>query len=576
MLRSLHIENIAVIKTLDLDIADGFTAMTGETGAGKSIIIDSINFLLCNRTGRELVRTGQDRAVVSAVFDGIGGGIAEELAELGIECEDGELSLGRTLTADGRSTCRINARGVTQAVLRRVGGLLVSIHGQNENIKLTDPAEQLRLLDAAAHAEGVLAEYGEIYSALTAVRGEIDGLCRDEKELNQLRDMLEYQIKDISALKLKAGEEASLLIEKKRLLSLETIKKQSDIALRAIHGNERGVTASYLLTKAADALRRISDVYPEYLEYAERLEACRYETDDIAAEVMSRSGVDDDEDADPTARLDAIETRLDAISRLKKKYGSTVEEILEFKVNAEARLAALETGDERIAELRRRELELCESLQERGGVLGELRRAAAAGIEGRVAESLAFLDMPKVRFCIAIDRLDEPTPRGYDRAEFRIAPNPGEPPRSLAKIASGGELSRIMLSIKSVMADLDGVPTVIYDEVDAGISGKTSRKVGIKLREAAGASQILCVTHSAQIASLAANHLLITKTERDGMSESTVTYLDDDGRVEETARILGGINITEAQRAAARELIAEGADVKSGHNIRTETELKDR
>lgn len=558
MLRSLHIENIAVIRSLDLDINDGFTAMTGETGAGKSIIIDSINFLLCNRTGRELVRTGQSRAEVSAVFDGIGGAVADELASLGIECEDGELSLGRTLGADGRSSCRINGRGVTQAILRRAGSLLVTIHGQNENLKITDPAEQLSLLDAAAHTDEVLAEYSRIYSELTAVRREAEGLCRDEKELNQLRDMLEYQIKDISALKLKVGEEERLLVEKKRLLSLETIKKQSDIALRAIHGNERGITASYLLTKAADALRRISDVYPEYREYADRLEACRYEADDIAAEVMSRSeGAE--EDADPTARLDAIETRLDAISRLKRKYGSTVEEIIEFKTNAEARLASLESGDDRLATLKQREGELTEALENTGRVLGELRRAAAADIEGRVAESLAFLDMPKVRFCISVEALDEPTPRGYDRAELRVAPNPGEPPRPLAKIASGGELSRIMLSIKSVMADLDGVPTVIYDEVDAGISGKTSRKVGIKLREAASSSQILCVTHSAQIASLAANHLLITKGERDGRSESTVTYLDENGRVEETARILGGINITEAQRAAARELIAEGA-----------------
>ncbi len=558
MLRSLHIENIAVIKTLDLEIADGFTAMTGETGAGKSIIVDSINFLLCNRTGRELVRIGQSRAEVSAVFDGIGGVIAEELSVLGIECEDGELSLGRTLSADGRSNCRINGKGVTQAILRRAGSLLVSIHGQNENLKLTDPAEQLRLLDAAAHSDEMLAEYGVIYSELMGIRRETEVLCRDEKELNQLRDMLEYQIKDIAALKLKVGEEERLLVEKKRLLSLETIKKQSDIALRAIHGNERGITASYLLAKAADALRRISDVYPEYREYAERLETCRYEADDIAAEVMSRSGAADADDADPTARLDAIEARLDAISRLKKKYGSTVDEIIEFKTNAEARLAALESSDDRLADLRRREGELAESLEKTGTALGELRRAAAASIEGRVAESLVFLDMPKVRFCISVERLDEPTSHGYDRVELRVAPNPGEQPRSLAKIASGGELSRIMLSLKSVMADLDGVPTVIYDEVDAGISGKTSRKVGIKLREASAASQVLCVTHSAQIASLAANHLLITKTERDGRSESDVTYLDMNGRVEETARILGGINITEAQRAAARELIADG------------------
>ena len=556
LLRSLHIENIAVIRTLDLETEGGFTAMTGETGAGKSIVIDSINFLLCNRTGRELVRTGQSRACVSAVFDGIEGKIAAELSELGIIPENGEICLERTLSGDGRSTCRIDGRAVTQAVLKRVGALFVSIHGQNENLRLTDPAAQREMLDAAAHSEELLSRYGEIYAELGKVRGEIKNISRDEKELNQLRDMLEYQIKDISALRLKPGEEEKLLTEKKRLSSLEVIKKQTDTALRAIYGNEKGITASYLLSKAADALKKIADVYPEYRGYAERLESCRYEADDIAAEVYAHAARDDD--GDPTARIDAIESRLEAISRLKRKYGATVEEVIAFRENAEARLAALESGDDRIAALRRRETELADELNESGAALGELRRAAAAGIETRVADSLAFLDMPKVRFHIFVEPADEPSPHGLDRVEFLIATNPGEPQRPLSKIASGGELSRIMLSLKSVLSGLDGVPTLIYDEVDTGISGKTSRKVGIKLKEAARGAQIFCVTHSAQIASLADTHLLISKTERDGRSESTVTRLDDAGRVEETARILGGINVTEAQRIAARELIAEG------------------
>lgn len=256
MLRSLHIENIAVIRTLDLETEGGFTAMTGETGAGKSIVIDSINFLLCNRTGRELVRTGQSRACVSAVFDCIEGKIAAELSELGVTPENGEICLERTLSGDGRSTCRIDGRAVTQAVLKRVGALFVSIHGQNENLRLTDPAAQREMLDAAARSEELLARYGEIYAELGKVRGEIKNISRDEKELNQLRDMLEYQIKDISAFRLKPGEEEKLLTEKKRLSSLEIIKKQTDTALRAIYGNEKGITASYLLSKAADALKK--------------------------------------------------------------------------------------------------------------------------------------------------------------------------------------------------------------------------------------------------------------------------------------------------------------------------------
>ncbi len=559
MLRSLHIENIAVIRTLDLEAGGGFTAMTGETGAGKSIVIDSINFLLCNRTGRELIRTGQTRAVVSAVFDGLEGKKLGELAELGIACENGELCLERTLTADGRSVCRIDGRSVTQAVLRRAGRLLVSIHGQNENQQLTDASAQLSMLDAAAHTEELLEGYGEIYSRLLSVKNEIRGLCRDEKEQNQLRDMLEYQIKDISALKLKPGEEEKLSAEKKRLSSLERIKKYSDTALRAIYSNEKGLTASYMVSRAAEALGKIADVYPEYRGFAERLVSCRYEIDDIAAEVCARAG--QNEDGDPTAKIDAIESRLEAISRLKRKYGSTVEEILQFRENAVKRLADLDSGDGRLEELRAREKELASELRASGEALSELRSAAAAGIETRVAESLAFLDMPKVRFRISVTPLDEPSPHGMDRVEFLIATNPGEPLMPLAKIASGGELSRIMLSLKSVLSGIDGVPTLIYDEVDAGISGKTSRKVGIKLKEASRGAQIFCVTHSAQIASLADSHLLISKREHDGRSESTVTCLDEAGRIEETARILGGINVTDAQRLAARELIAEGREL---------------
>lgn len=556
MLRALHIENIAVIRTLDLEAGGGFTAMTGETGAGKSIVIDSINFLLCNRTGRELIRTGQSRAVVSAVFDGLEGRIAGELAESGITCENGELCLERTLTSDGRSACRIDGRSVTQAVLRRAGRLLVSIHGQNENQQLTDASAQLAMLDEAAHTGELLQSYGRIYSELSDVRTKMRELCRGEKEQNQLRDMLEYQIKDISALKLKAGEDEKLAAEKKRLSSLERIKKQSEIALRAIYSNEKGLTASYLVSRAAEALEKIADVYPEYRSFAERLASCRYEIDDIAAEVYSHN--ENNDDGDPTAKIDAIESRLEAISRLKRKYGSTVEEILRFREDAEKRLAALESGDEALERLKKREAELSASLQEAGAAISELRIAAAAGIEDRVAESLAFLDMPKVRFRISVIPADEPTPRGLDRVEFQIATNPGEPLASLSKIASGGELSRIMLSIKSVLSGLDGVPTLIYDEVDAGISGKTSRKVGIKLKAASRGAQIFCVTHSAQIASLADTHLLISKQERDGRSESTVTCLDEAGRIEETARILGGINVTDAQRLAAKELIAEG------------------
>lgn len=556
MINSLHIENMAVIRRIGLEPCAGFTVMTGETGAGKSIIIDSINFLLCNKVVRDLVRSGEDKASVTAVFTGFKTPELKALAEIGIFPEEDELCLQRTVSADGRSVCRVDGKVVSQQILRSAGQLLVSIHGQNETQRLGNVRTRIDIIDTLAANSRLLAEYAAVYTEWCAVRGKLDELKRSEAEKYQLRDMLEYQIKDIKAYKLKPGEEDALLEEQKKLLSFERIKKQTDVALRALYQNEKGITASYFVDRAADALIKLSDVIPEYGSLADRLRACKYELDDIAAEVSARSTADTNGE-DPSRRLDKIGSRLESIKKLRKKYAPTVEEIIEFCENAERRLEQINNSDDILAELTKKEEELQRELHRHADLLTESRRNAAARVEREISETLKYLDMPKVRFAVSVQKQDKFRSDGQDAVDFMIAANPGEPMQPIEKAASGGELSRVMLAVKCAVAGAEGVPTIIFDEIDTGISGGTSRKVGIKLKEASRSAQVICVTHSAQIASLADMHMFISKQERDGRNETFVSILDEQGRIEETARIIGGINVTEAQRRAAMDMINE-------------------
>jgi DNA repair protein RecN (Recombination protein N) len=555
MLRSLHIENMAVIKRLDFEPSDGLSVMTGETGAGKSIIIDSVNFLLCNKTVRDLVRTGESKALVSAYFTDFTPKEKEILASLGIDGD--ELSLERTMSADGKSVCRVDGKAVSQQVLRSVGSTLVSIHGQNDNRRLYDSDANLELIDTLCGNADALSEYCELFRKWTELGSRISSLKKSEAEKYQLRDMLEYQIKDIAAHKLKRGEEDALAAEAKRLSSLERIKKHSDAALRALYKNEKGITASYMVERAADALSKLVDVIPEYGELCEKLKSCKYELDDIAGEIFAKSeeyGFDDD----PSKRLDAIESRLQAITKLKRKYGTTLDEVLDFADNAKKKLDEIDNSDGILEELSAEYQAMESELRGMALKISAARKQAAASIEGNIVETLAYLDMPKVRFAVSVTENETLDSRGCNTASFLIATNPGEPLLPLSKVASGGELSRVMLAVKCALADADGISTLIFDEIDTGVSGKTSRKIGVKLKQAATSAQVLCVTHSAQIASLAHEHFLISKSEQDGRSETSVRTLDEQGRIDETARILGGIAVTDAQRQAAVDMINEG------------------
>ncbi len=557
MLESLHIENIAVIKSVDIDFSEGLCVLTGETGAGKSLLIDSVSFLTGGRVSRDLIRAGEDRALVSALFSPPEGELAAALSELGIDLPEGDsLLLQRVLTRDGRSTARINGRAVTQSILREAGALLINIHGQSDNQKLMQASAHRALLDDYAQDGDELALYRELYGEWKAVKDEMASLRRDVAERIRLREMLEFQIKDIDAAKLKAGEEEKLTERRDKLLHLEKINRQVSLACRALCDGEKATVVA-LCDRAEGALTSIAGIIPECDELIERIGAIRAVAEDIAERVREFA---DEDVGDPTAELDKLEGRLDTISRLGRKYGAGVEAILQFREEAAARLMVIDTADERIEELEREEEGLRKRLADRAAELTEIRRSAAKALSEAVRESLTFLDMPKVRFEVAVKLAAEFGAYGCDEVEFLLSANPGEPLGAMTRIASGGELSRIMLAIRSVLNERYGVPTAIYDEVDTGISGRTARKVGIKLATIAKGSQVICVTHSAQIGSLADAHYVIEKKETvsggETRAETSVRRIEEADRVEEIARILGGLDVTESQRAAARELIA--------------------
>ena len=555
MLRTLHIENIAVIKCVDIAFEDGLTVLTGETGAGKSILIDSVGLLLGGKFNREIIRTGESTATVSAVFDSLSKETVAALSELGYEPdEDGTLLLRRVLHADGKSSIRLGGQPITATLSREIGRYLLNIHGQNDNQRLLQKSTHLQLLDAMGDFSDEKKAYATAYGRLCDCERELATLGQSDAEKLRLREMLEYQIKDIEAVKLKAGEIEGLNRERERLRNIEKIEKHVKFASQVLDSREKSASVAYLLGRGSASLRQIADVIPEANEMAEQLDDMMYRVRDMAEEVR---GWSDDDAGDPTARLDAIEGRLDQISRLQRKYGKTEEEILSFLARAKADMEGLDTAGERFAALERQRSALREECRLLADALTERRREVAEGITERIREELAYLDMPKVRFAVSIKKAEDFTATGCDDVEFLIATNPGEPLLPMIKIASGGELSRLMLALKTVLNDRDGVGCVVFDEVDTGISGKTSRKVGIRLCQMGRDVQVVCITHAAQIASLADTHLVIAKHEVGERMETTVTPLDEDGRVEEVARILGGIEVTETQRTAAREMIAE-------------------
>ncbi len=555
MLRTLHIENIAVIKCVDIAFESGLTVLTGETGAGKSILIDSLGLLLGGKFSREIIRTGESTATVSAVFDSLTHETVAALAELGYAPdEDGTLLLRRVLHADGKSTIRLGGQPITATLAREIGRYLLNIHGQNDNQRLLQKSTHLYLLDAMGDFSEEKRAYAVAYDRLCDCERELAALGQSDAEKLRLREMLEYQIKDIEAVRLKTGEIDGLNRERERLRNIEKIEKHVKFAAQVLDSREKSASVAYLLGRGSASLRQIADVIPEATNMAEQLDDMMYRVRDMAEEVRAWS---DDDVGDPTARLDAIEGRLDQISRLQRKYGKTEEEILAFLARAKADMEGLDTAGERFATLERQRRSLREECRLLADALAECRRAVAEDITERIRSELSYLDMPKVRFAVSIKKTEDFTSTGCDDVEFLIATNPGEPLLPMIKIASGGELSRLMLALKTVLNDRDGVGCVVFDEVDTGISGKTSRKVGIRLCQMGRDVQVICITHAAQIASLADTHLLIEKHEIDGRMETSICPLDEENRVDEIARILGGIEVTETQRTAAREMIAE-------------------
>lgn len=557
MLLSLHIENIAVIHRLDVDFSEGFSALTGETGAGKSVIIDSIRLLLGAKAERELIRTGESSAMVSGMFGRFRAEASRTLEAAGISPdEDGMLLVQRSITADGHSSIRINGRAANLSMLRIIMPALVSIHGQNDTRSLMESDVHLSILDAYGGYAELLSEYKAAYAAYDNVRKEKKNIAAKSAERERRMEMLSYQIRDIDALALEEGEEERLVDEKVRLKSSERILKHTSFVYKALRGSDKG-SVSLLLDRSIAALTQISDVIPKCAEYAETLRDCMYSVMDIAEEVAVYN---EDAEVDPLAALNDIESRLADISVLKRKYGLTIKEILAYRDRARAEYEEMENSDELLSSLEKQERAAYLAAVALADRLHAQRVQASERLEHSVKETLEFLDMPKTVFFASVKEQFSAGekmlyPIGSDTVEFFVSANRGADPKPIAKIASGGELARIMLALKCALSDKEGVATLIFDEIDAGVSGKTARKIGLKMHSLSETAQIFVVTHSAQIASLADTHFLIEKKDADGTTKTGIRPLDGEGRIGEISRILGGIKVTDAQRNAAIDMI---------------------
>ncbi len=554
MLKELCIENIAIVKKESVEFDKGFSVLTGETGAGKSIVIDCIGLIMGARSSKELIRNGEKSASVTALFSDFTEAEAARLCELGFPPEeDNTLFVRRDIGASGSSTAKINGRTVPASMLRDVGEFLINIHGQHASQALLDEENHILYLDAMADDETEIQEYRKIFDEYTAIRDQINDLKRKEAQKERTIELLKYQIADIDAVKPHEGEEEALEIKKKKLASAEKISKYSNLVYRALYQNEKGNSATDLIRKSTDAIEALSDVLPDAEEYIETLNDFMYRLEDIAETIYKECdmGV-----KNPTELLDKIETRLNAISKLKRKYGSSIEEVIAYREKIAAELKTLEHSGEMIDDLINDLGEVRKSLSQKAAQITEKRKTAARIFEEKIVSELRFLEMDKVRFEISVTPLAEFASNGADAVSFLVSANPGEPLMPLSRIASGGELSRTMLALKCALADKEKTPTLIFDEIDTGISGKTSHKIGIKLREvAARDTQVICVTHSPQIAATAHTHFFVSKTEVGGRTMSSIRPLSYEERASEIARIIGGASVTEQAHAAARELL---------------------
>lgn len=548
MLSQLFIKNVAVIESASIDFENGFNVFTGETGAGKSILIDSINAVLGGRTSRDLVRTGEGKAVVSAVFTDISKETEKVLEKLGYDIED-ELLISREISAEGKSICKVNMRPATAGVLKQLSSVLIDVHGQHDSAVLQNPELHIGYIDSFGNTESELSEYRESFKKLKSVDREIKKIISDDSDKTARIDMLKFQIGEIEAAAIEEGEEEELLSLSKRIKSAENIMGLISETVGALDGNGESESALDGLSTAIENCARLAEFFPQYEGLSEKFKEMYYEFEEFANDVKDNA---DELDFDP-ALQNRTERRLDQIFRLKRKYGGSVEEMFKYYNKATEELENIEFSEERLEKLQKEREQLFGETAKLADILTEKRSAAAETFERAVSEELSYLNMPNVRFSVNFEETDF-TESGKDSLEFYIATNAGEPLKPLTKIASGGELSRIMLSIKNVLADNDNVDTLIFDEVDTGISGSAAQKVGQKLKQVSKGRQIICVTHLAQVAAYADNHLLISKNTEGGRTFTSVESLEKEGRVNELARIMGG-TMTEALKKSAEELL---------------------
>lgn len=553
MLKELSIENIAIVKKECIEFDNGFSVLTGETGAGKSIIIDSIGLIMGARFSKELIRSGEENARVSALFTELTEHEKDFLENAGFPAEDdGTFFIQRKISVSGASSAIVNGRTVTVSVLRTIGEFLINIHGQHASQALLEEENHILYLDAMANDSSLLSEYSKIYEEYSETKNKIEELKKKENEKERTIELLKYQLNDIDSVKPKKGEEEALEINKKKIADAEKISKYSTLVYRALYRNEKGLSASELISKASDAISILSDIIPDAASYVETLRDFAYRIEDIAETIHKECDVGY---KNPSEILDRIESRLNSISKLKRKYGSTVEDIIAYREKIATELKSLEHSEETITDLSNDLKEIKDRLSEKSAKITEVRNIAAKDLEERIVSELRFLEMEKVRFKISVTSLKEFSANGNDAVSFLVSANPGEPLLPLSKIASGGELSRTMLALKCALADNERTPTLIFDEIDTGISGKTSHKIGIKLSDCAKSCQVICVTHSPQIAAVAKSHFMVSKREIGGRTESDVKKLSYDERIHEIARIIGGATINAQTIAAAKDLV---------------------
>ena len=550
MLNQLSVRNVAVIDKLDINLHDGVSVLTGETGAGKSIIIDSINMILGDRANKELVRYGTDKAVVQAVFDAPKS-VINILEENDIDVEDETVIITRQVTKEGKSVARINGMVVTLNILREISDRLINIHGQHDNQALLTPIRHITFLDAYADNEEYINRYKDILSKKREIEKKISSLEMDEQEKMQRIDLLEYQVNEIKKASLEKGEEDDLREQRDIYTNAEQITKSVNEAYMNLYEGDEIQSAYDGISIAVNEISQISDLNPQLKSIYDTLNEIMYSLEDTAHEIKEfGETVEFDEQT-----LNEIEERLDLISRLKRKYGNSIEEILEYLKKAESELNDIKLSDQRTNELKEELKNITKELKEKGNVLTQRRENAAKVLEENIEKSLHELNMEKSKFKVSIENDGTFYDNGMDKVEFLISTNPGEPLKPLVKIASGGELSRVMLAIKSILADSDGVDTMIFDEIDTGVSGKAAMSIAKKLAVIAKNKQVICITHLPQLTAMADNHYLIQKNTDGEMASTTLKELDEEGRELELARIIDGGEVTELALSHAKQML---------------------